>query len=633
MLSRTQAGLALATLWLLAGGSAANTIHVTILADEDNANTAGTNPSTGCSLREALKSAFDGVDRSDCDAPTPGGPNTIVFDLSGTIIVNGLVPRPGGGMPAQVRNGIMPDIHNQVIVDGSGRNVVLSCDAAPNGQRIFHEAVSAAKLTLTALTVANCTTGGFGLGVMNDGGDLTLNTVTFDNLHNNDGGLGAAVYHNGGSLNANNVTFKNNIAQNDASPNDGSGNGAALAIVSAPLVNLTNVVFDNNKAGGSGGAIHIVDGIVAYSITINNGTFTRNVANGNATDAGGGAIWAQLGSDAVNVFQITGSLFGGPSSLLGNSAPRGVGGAIALSGGRLAFVDPTVPLGGGVVASHFQSNSAGGDADSNGKGGSGGAIYVNGGILSVVQSSFIGNSSTHGTGGGIYFNNIDGGNATKLWVVNSTFNGNSADQAGGALINRDTNGAVDIRNSTIAGNSSADNTAAGNAIVGGGGFYNANGYNGGPNFARSFVANTLIASNTAANCAGQPFVARGPNLQFGDSSCVDSGAPALIAGAAAPQAAATVPSGDPKLGAAAPAGVAANGVPALNALVFVMKPDSNHSAALDAGDNGICSSGPVLNFDATGVPTLRPYGDANCDLGAYEQSVTTPVQLQSFEVD
>ena len=144
--------------------------------------------------------------------------------------------------------------------------------------------------------------------------------------------------------------------------------------------------------------------------------------------------------------------------------------------------------------------------------------------------------------------------------------------------------------------------------------------NGGPNFARSFVANTIIASNSSANCAGQPFVASGPNLQFGDSSCVDSGAPALVAGAgAAPQAAATVPSGDPKLGAAAPAGVAANGAPALNPLVFVMKPDSNHSAALNAGDNGICGSGPVLNFDATGVPTLRPYGDANCDLGAYEQ--------------
>ena len=60
---------------------------------------------------------------------------------------------------------------------------------------------------------------------------------------------------------------------------------------------------------------------------------------------------------------------------------------------------------------------------------------------------------------------------------------------------------------------------------------------------------------------------------------------------------------------------------------------ANQSAALNAGSNAICSSGPVLNYDATGVPTIRPYGDANCDLGAYEQSAVTPVQLQSFSID
>jgi predicted outer membrane repeat protein len=426
-----------------------------------------------------------------------------------------------------------------------------------------------------------------------------------------------------------NVNFLNNTAQNEAATTDGTGNGGALYISAATAVTLTNTTFTNNTAGGSGGAIYVtVADALGHVYAITNGVFTLNKANGFAADAGGGAIYAQTDSDVTDIIQI------GNAQFITNSAPKGVGGAIALSTGQIAYVDPAFPLAGGVIGSHFEGNSAGGDATANTKGGSGGAIYANNGHLTVVQSSFHANSSTKGSGGGIYFFDASGSLTPKLSVVNSTFNANNADQAGGGIANPDANSALDLRNVTLAGNGAAGNTSAGNTAVGGGNFYNGNGYAFSANFARVLVANSIFdAPSTGSNCAGQRFVENGPNLQNGDSSCIS-----VPPGTAKPapgeiDAITSVISGDPKLGSATIHLLAANSQPATNPFVLTMAPDTNQSAALNAGSNSICSSGPVLNQDGTGAIPFRPYGDANCDLGAYEQGATTPVQLQSFSVD
>jgi hypothetical protein len=68
----------------------------------------------------------------------------------------------------------------------------------------------------------------------------------------------------------------------------------------------------------------------------------------------------------------------------------------------------------------------------------------------------------------------------------------------------------------------------------------------------------------------------------------------------------------------------------VNALVFVMELGAG-SAAQGAGDQPTCTASPIDDLDA--ALRSRPQGKPDCDTGAYESEATTPVKLQSFEVD
>jgi len=64
--------------------------------------------------------------------------------------------------------------------------------------------------------------------------------------------------------------------------------------------------------------------------------------------------------------------------------------------------------------------------------------------------------------------------------------------------------------------------------------------------------------------------------------------------------------------------------------VFVMQLGDG-SAAHGAGDQPTCTASPIDDLDA--VLNSRPQGKPDCDTGAFESESTTPVKLQSFEVD
>jgi hypothetical protein len=55
-----------------------------------------------------------------------------------------------------------------------------------------------------------------------------------------------------------------------------------------------------------------------------------------------------------------------------------------------------------------------------------------------------------------------------------------------------------------------------------------------------------------------------------------------------------------------------------NVQVWTMRIDQDFSPALNAGDNATCNGAPVLKFDATGIPFIRPSNGQNCDIGAFE---------------
>lgn len=590
---------------LSSAAAQAGTITVTTLADEDRA--AGDSPAgQGCSLREAMQLHFNnnGLAYKQCTISgfAAGASDTIQFNVNGTITIN--------SPDTVVGHGPLPDVAGSngsgpLVIDGSGHTVTFSCT---NSKMFLVKSNSS--LTLTNVGFANCTAAGGGIAIdssTSGGGNLTLNVVTFTNIHSNSGGAGGAINHANGNLNLNNVNFLNNGTSDTSNASNESGDGGAMFIAGVPapnLVNLTNVTLTSNTARNNGGGIYLIGGDV---VTINNLLASLNSAQGSDTEDGGGAMWIQGSGSSLARLQIAGSQF------LNNTAPNGQGGAIVHSGGQLTFIDATVPLAGGIVGSNFANNSASGAGTADGRGGSGGAIYSRGN-LSIEQSSFISNTSTHGTGGALYFRDQTAA-FQPAYIVNSTFSGNTADQAGGAIINAMNNGGMRLINDTIAGNTATGNTAAGNiGMTGGGGFWNANN-NTNPAFPTVSAVNTVLSKNTTGgNCAGVTFIDAGSNVQFSPNT----GCPATFTAV------------DPQLGSAS-VNLAGNGAPALNLFVLTMAPATT-SPLLNAGDNSVCNAGPVLKFDATNIPTIRPLGDPNCDIGAYEQSAATPVTLQHFDV-
>ena len=121
--------------------------------------------------------------------------------------------------------------------------------------------------------------------------------------------------------------------------------------------------------------------------------------------------------------------------------------------------------------------------------GSGGGIFTYGGLGTVNNSTFTGNSAFFG--GGIYIVADQSGNAT-LTVNTSTFIGNMGGFAGGGIYNYAISGSatVTLNNSTFNGNSAGTNGAGG-----GGGIYNDNG-------GTATVNNSTFSSNSSSIFAG-----------------------------------------------------------------------------------------------------------------------------------
>ena len=132
----------------------------------------------------------------------------------------------------------------------------------------------------------------------------------------------------------------------------------------------------------------------------------------------------------------------------------------------------------------FQNNTTGG-----------GAISIQGGIASIDDSTFSGNSAPGG--GAIIVEVLNPGSVVR--IVNDTFTNNTVASNGQGSAIYVGGGPMTITNCTIAGNAAG---AAGGAV-----YFGAN---------KTAMANTILASNSGGNCAGGSF-SGGRNLQFGDA--------------------------------------------------------------------------------------------------------------------
>jgi len=213
----------------------------------------------------------------------------------------------------------------------------------------------------------------------------------------------------------------------------------------------------------------------------------------------------------------------------------------------------------------------------------GGAAVQNVGVMTIDKSSFLNNSitSTTAIADGAAINN----NGASLTVSNSTFSGNSAGR-GGVIV---ASTAMSIYNSTIIGNSASVSCGAGAIFAVG----------------TTTLANTIVADNTSGgacrpNCNGS--VAAGPDSISDNADCGATITQATFA--------------QINLGAL-------TGNPAYFPL-------NTGSAAIDSGNVAICSAPPVNNTSQNGVTRSS---DGKCDVGSFEMAGTTPVRLQSFEVE
>ncbi|MCL4880380.1 MAG: hypothetical protein KJ064_27250 [Anaerolineae bacterium] len=209
-------------------------------------------------------------------------------------------------IPLNALPAIISDI---TICSIEGATLTRQADAPLFG---FFEVSAGGSLTLDNLTLNGGDVGNdTGGALVNEGGTVTLNNVTFTNNHANTGG---AIDNENGSLTITDSTFENNQADyGGAIDNDTDG-----------TLSISGSTFTSNTAALDGGAIHNDGG----TLTVTDSTFTSNTASryGGALDnlgsatissstfSGNSAAWSGGAIRNTNTLTITDSVFSGNSA-------------------------------------------------------------------------------------------------------------------------------------------------------------------------------------------------------------------------------------------------------------------------------------------------------------------------------
>jgi hypothetical protein len=284
--------------------------------------------------------------------------------------------------------------------------------------------------------------------------------------------LGGGILNNGGDVTLDNVLVQNNLAR-----------GGDIVVLSAP---------GHTASGGgiysTGGALTIAGVTLANNRAIGGrgGDHNGNQYAGTGGTAGGGGLYATGGSLEISDSMIASNQARGgrggdgsystPSGLNnGGVGGMGQGGGLYVNGSSLTLTTST-------IASNQGTGGSPGVYGGYGTG-LGGGLYKFG-TLTVSNSTLAGNSATYG--GGTY-------NSGTLTVSNTTLSGNS-----GSGIENEI-GTLTVSNTTLSGNSGSgiDNHESGTVTVtnstvsgntGGRGIYNYSG--------RLTVSNSTVSGNT-----------------------------------------------------------------------------------------------------------------------------------------
>jgi parallel beta-helix repeat protein/predicted outer membrane repeat protein len=410
----------------IARPAVAVTRHVDLSATGANNGTSWANAYT--SLQSALAAAVAGdeiwVAQGTYRPAAPNGPRTATFQLrNGAAMYGGF---PTGGGTFEQRD---PDAFSTVL---SGD---LNSNDGPNftnyAENVYH-VVSA--INLTAMTVLD----GFDITGGNGNGDSGNNETR-----------GAGLY-----ANDNNPGFLR-IAQCRIMANTCTIQGAGAYIRVVPHL-FEDCAFIGNQSGDNGGAVFVTSIVPAFArcafignVSMGNGgaiaVFSPPNANatisdceftGNQARFGGGAIRYSLSTLSPPRLTIRGCTFTGNQCTI--LASFGQGGAVYLEGPIIAmvncqFLDNISNRDGGAAYLDPEENIILVNCDFRGNevvsSGSGGAVFLQGGRGDRIEGcTFIGNraAGTFGSGGGVYMGSTA---SIPRRVINSTFVGNTSPAA------------------------------------------------------------------------------------------------------------------------------------------------------------------------------------------------------------
>ncbi|PTY01552.1 hypothetical protein DB346_12440 [Verrucomicrobia bacterium LW23] len=358
---------------------------------------------------------------------------------------------------------------------------------------------------ISGSTITNNTTT---LGVNRYGGGLYINnnggttTITNSNIRTNTSGdRGAGIHNLAGTLNITGGSVADNVLSFTSSSSGGAG------IYNAGTLTLTNASVDTNRSPISGGGIYNAAGTLTLDntdVVLNQTTSTAAGNYGAGIYSAGGTVTIRNGSLVSQNTTVSGS--GGGIAILSsgntltiedstvsfNTAFSG-GGGIYVGTGTVTLTNANIDdntlnasgNGGGLFIGGGTLTVTGGTMSRNTAGDRGGALYSTIPDISITGTTFSANRTTTTAaslaGGGAFYNN--GGTAT---ITNSTFTGNQAVNAGGAIYNYFNAGigSITLNNVTVTSNGLTATTGPGN----GGGIYS--------NGVVTILNNSTISFNT-----------------------------------------------------------------------------------------------------------------------------------------
>ena len=367
------------------------------------------------------------------DADQGGGG---VFNDGGTLVIRDSTIADNRAVGTSGSGGGVLTVDGSVVITGTTlRNNRAS--RAGGGIEIIDGALTLDTSTLTLNRVANAPGNGGGIHVTgNDTRTLVRQSLVTANRAGSEGG---GLWNESGSrMRVVDSLVINNIASGAAADNGGGG-----VFNNGGIVSITGSRISNNRAtgaAGSGGGVFSTGG----SLEVLSSTISRNTANraGGGVEAIDGLVY--LGDVTLGGGAGDGNRAGSPNAAPGN------GGGLHISGTAATTVDGGI-VSGNIAAAEggglwneagaqmvvrngtvISRNIANGDPADQG----GGGIFNNGGRLIVRDATLLRNAArgASGSGGGIFSLDTDSRTARgTLEVVNSTFQGNTANRAGGGI--------------------------------------------------------------------------------------------------------------------------------------------------------------------------------------------------------